>query len=777
MKKIAIIITSFILFVCGTAFMNDDDLDMITQKLQQYFEMFPAEKVYLHFSEDVWVAGEKVWCKAYLVNGNNLQLSTESKVMYADLRNRQGEIVQSLTLNTSSGIARGSFVLSDSLSNGWYQIHTYTQWMRNFEEESHFIRPVFVVNPLQEIHQNSSSKTLTANDLKLSILVPDDHLIAGKSKFIRLGVTHKTGEGIPTKGAIVTENDSLISPIQTNEFGIGSAQLSPEIGNRYFFSTVVEGDTVRYPLPPVKNQKIALEIHQQQTDAMQVKVLGLHDTNRSAKLYLLAVSGEKVVYTESLKLRSDQGTVELPYNLFHHGVGHIAIFNETNSLLDAKKVVIPHQSSVTVRISTDQPSYTPREKGQFTLALSDQQGNPLAAHASVSIRKANALSNKMPAVHIENTLFARDEKIDSFQSTHDFDWNRIMQQPLQKIHFPKETEGITISGKLLTSGGAPIGQEKVVLSVAGYDTWFQYDDTGEDGSFQLLIERVFGKQDVVIQAPEVDGNYQIVLDEDKNPMQLPALQFQPRMDAQALEYFIQQCQQRVKINDMYTFYQQDTSENTQPKKRQSAPFRFYGVPNMELYLEDYIDLPNMEEVCRELLPGVQLRIDGNEYDFDVFDIRTRNFLPDEPSLFVDGVLVFDRAQFAAFPPKKIEKIETINRPTFYGDFPFNGVVSLFSKAGDQYESMLPQDALQTPLSFFDKPESFASVGQQKIDKRTPDLRSLLYWNPDVKFNNKDKITLEFTHSDETGEFEIVVEGITSDGRAFSHVEKYDVVFQ
>jgi hypothetical protein len=215
----------------------------------------------------------------------------------------------------------------------------------------------------------------------------------------------------------------------------------------------------------------------------------------------------------------------------------------------------------------------------------------------------------------------------------------------------------------------------------------------------------------------------------------------------------------------------------QKKKRQSAPFRFYGVPNVELYLEDYIALPNMEEVCRELLPGVQLKIDGNDYDFNVFDVRTRTFLPDEPSLFVDGVLVFDKAQVVDFPPENIEKIETINRRTFYGDFPFNGVVSLFTKEGNQYESMLPREALQTSLSFYDKPESFLAAKRQSVDSRTPDLRSLIYWNPDVKFNEEGKVALEYSHSDETGTFEIVVEGMTADGQPFFHETQYEVVFQ
>src|SRR5690606_7375485 len=128
---------------------------------------------------------------------------------------------------------------------------------------------------------------------------------------------------------------------------------------------------------------------------------------------------------------------------------------------------------------------------------------------------------------------------------------------------PKETEGITIKGKLLNQDGQPMAQQRVVLSVAGAENWFQYDYTHEDGTFHLLIERVFGEKKVVIQAPEVDGPYQIVLEGEENQRQLPGLKFLPNLDEQALEDFIQQCRQRVKIEDMYAFYRQDITENPQ----------------------------------------------------------------------------------------------------------------------------------------------------------------------------------------------------------------------
>jgi hypothetical protein len=194
-------------------------------------------------------------------------------------------------------------------------------------------------------------------------------------------------------------------------------------------------------------------------------------------------------------------------------------------------------------------------------------------------------------------------------------------------------------------------------------------------------------------------------------------------------------------------------------------------------LEDFIDLPNMEEICRELLPGVQLKVGNNQYDFNIFDVRTRTFLPDEPKLFVDGVLVFDKEKVANLPPENIEKIETVNRRTFYGDFRFDGVISIFTNLGNVYESMIPPEALKTKLFFYNQPDGFPIAEYEEEEKRIPDLRSLIYWNPDIKFDENGNLTLAYNHSDELGTYEIIVEGITTEGIPFSHSIDYEVVIQ
>jgi uncharacterized protein YfaS (alpha-2-macroglobulin family) len=53
---------------------------------------------------------------------------------------------------------------------------------------------------------------------------------------------------------------------------------------------------------------------------------------------------------------------------------------------------------------------------------------------------------------------------------------------------------------------------------------------------------------------------------------------------------------------------------------------------------------------------------------------------------------------------------------------------------------------------------------EQLNGRLPDFRNTLYWNAEMNTDKTGSAAIEFYSSDESGEFIITVEGITSDGR-------------
>jgi hypothetical protein len=67
------------------------------------------------------------------------------------------------------------------------------------------------------------------------------------------------------------------------------------------------------------------------------------------------------------------------------------------------------------------------------------------------------------------------------------------------------------------------------------------------------------------------------------------------------------------------------------------------------------------------------------------------------------------------------------------------------------------------------------ANQDLRNSRIPDYRNLLYWNPDITFDQGDSNKIEFYTSDDEGIYEIEIFGIYKDGSILSENSNFKVV--
>lgn len=108
----------------------------------------PVEKAYLHLDKPYYATGDTIWFKAYVTIGKNHQLSALSGALYAELFDEANTVVQSLKLPLVAGMAKGNFILKDSLEEGNYRIRAYTRWMRNAGADYFFDKTFRVGNSI-----------------------------------------------------------------------------------------------------------------------------------------------------------------------------------------------------------------------------------------------------------------------------------------------------------------------------------------------------------------------------------------------------------------------------------------------------------------------------------------------------------------------------------------------------------------------------------------------------------------------------------------------------
>ncbi|WP_143960764.1 TonB-dependent receptor plug domain-containing protein [Litoribacter populi] len=152
MRKLNFLIT--LLSILITSNLTAQEL---TQKLEEnlkiYRESFNPEKVYLQLDKPHYMGGEIVWLKAYVLQSSSLKATERSGVLYVDLIDHAGDLVEKLTLPISEGEAYGDISLSDDLQAGNYKITAYTRWMRNFGEETFFQKEIQILDEDSDVEQ------------------------------------------------------------------------------------------------------------------------------------------------------------------------------------------------------------------------------------------------------------------------------------------------------------------------------------------------------------------------------------------------------------------------------------------------------------------------------------------------------------------------------------------------------------------------------------------------------------------------------------------------
>ncbi|HUC82405.1 MAG TPA: TonB-dependent receptor plug domain-containing protein [Flavisolibacter sp.] len=102
------------------------------------------EKIYVQTNHVFFKPGETLFFKLYVVRGQDQRPTTVSNVVYAEVINPAGTVVQKLNLRVADGYAEGSYEFKQEAVGGVYKLRCYTSWMQNEEESRYFTKEVTV---------------------------------------------------------------------------------------------------------------------------------------------------------------------------------------------------------------------------------------------------------------------------------------------------------------------------------------------------------------------------------------------------------------------------------------------------------------------------------------------------------------------------------------------------------------------------------------------------------------------------------------------------------
>lgn len=332
-----------------------------------------------------------------------------------------------------------------------------------------------------------------------------------------------------------------------------------------------------------------------------------------------------------------------------------------------------------------------------------------------------------------------------------------------------EKGGIILEGVVTDIKTAKTFKNAVVtLSISDSLPVFKYYITGEDGRFYFQLKNYYGKIPVVIQCYDRLKNQPLKIDlSDTERVRSGFPSFETLPCSGDMQKIFAQNIEAATIRKI--FNQQEIKVLPVPPQKVDA-FPFYGIPGDIVYPRLFIDLPDFNEISRELLPGVKFRTYNRIPTIQVLSASRHNYFNESPLVLLDGIPIQDLNIIKNLGSNKIDRVEICPAERYFGDLSFAGVVAIYTtKAND---SIIPEsdDLVKFNLEAI-QPQSILNTPSDQSSTE-PDLRQVLVWSPSI--NPGKTISVEFQTSDIKGNYKLVIRGKTKDGTFFYNEQNIEV---
>jgi hypothetical protein len=338
----------------------------------------------------------------------------------------------------------------------------------------------------------------------------------------------------------------------------------------------------------------------------------------------------------------------------------------------------------------------------------------------------------------------------------------------KRVFYYPEFRGLSITGKLTDSAtGYPLPFKRVNLSILGRGRDFMAIQTDTAGRFFFSLPDYTGNRDLFLSAENTSTSTpKILIDNDYCSLPVNILHNVFTLTKQEREVAY-----KMAVNvQLKSYFNEDSISDTQNNQDQDQVF--YGKPTEILYIDNYIQLPTLEEYFNELVTLVKVRKRQGEKYFRV--LGTQSGLIDfDPLILVDLVAIDDPSKVLAISPTNISRIDVVNTLYIKGDQTYGGIINIITKNGDFGGIDLPSSGVFINYGFLADNSHYPGIYPLPI--HYPDSRNTLYWEPQLRLNKNNSSKVSFTVSDTPGKYLIVLNGINSKGKTFRQASTIEVI--
>jgi hypothetical protein len=844
--------------------------DSITNKIIDQVILYPREKLYAHLDKSVYVAGEKIWFKIWVVDAV-LHKQVSEQIVFVELIDPMDSVVYRSIIKQNQGSLCGIIPLNVDLPEGDYTFCAYNENFKGGGKESVFKKQINILSPLSSklkseirftfktdddliaetsftdlqsnkrivpellkirineqpsriirggndstlifsfnLSQNSTQRTMLLkfknyrkyvhipfpfNDYEVTFYPEGGNLLQGVDCKIAFKSLNSGGLPEYITGKIVDNYNNEVADFNVQHEGMGRFSFVPREGIIYYAICVNEnGKEKRFVLPEAEKEAYSLKAEFVK-DKLNLSVLHSGNTNDSADIYLVLHTRGILHYAS----RWDQNyhAISLNMDKFPSGVLQAILFDSHLNPLSERLLFCNNEDQANVVFRTDQNNYHSRQPVNARVKITDNKGLPLEGAFSLSVTddkdiRADSTSTILtdllltseikgfitnPAYYFQKNNPEAKQALDLVMLTNG--WRRynipkIIRGDLERPEL-QAYQGIPVSGEVKTIiTHKPVKRGKVSILSWQADCFLE-TETDSVGRFSFYgIEYPVGTV-FIVQAVNKNNNGRVELLMDKGSFpSVPAIPYiaskekaGDKKDEKSISYVNKAGAKYSLDNGIPGIMLQEVIVTATAPPPKDYRYSYYMPPNgLNVLTDEKMDFSQYTNISDILIHIPFVRIEGGNVIIERMQNSLSGVLP--AAVIIDDVILFDY-DIDMIDPSNIERIGILKgaQASILGGQGAGGALVITTKKGTSAKDDSPvYNIKKISPPGYQKPVEFYAPRYETIKERDnwePDLRTTIYWNPNVTVSSSGDASFDFFTADASTTYSVIIEGIAFDG--------------
>ena len=614
----------------------------------------------------------------------------------------------------------------------------------------------------------------------------------------RVGIKaiNATGKGTDVSGVIVDNDGNQHSAFNTAFLGMGNVAFTPEPGKIYKARTkFADGSEQDYPLPTAQQHGYVLSANNSDSTKLQLKVYISSDLlSDNNNLNIVVQHDGSIYFSSKANIQKQIVTLSIPKKDLPAGISHVVILAENNQPICERLVFIQNpEDLIPLKLETDLPSYARRSHvsmkfadlaypviGAFSVAVTnadivtpdpDRESNILTTMLLTSDLKGYV---ERPNHYFVNSNAETLKELDNLMLTQG--WSRFSWKKITEGNFPAPKfvaqQTLSVSGTISTLGGKPIPNARVSLlsstkglfmldTVADANGHFVFDDLTYPDSVRFVIQgkNSKGKNDVEIKIDPIPGRL-VTKNKNTGDLEINVNETLSKYISQSTPYFEQQFKQGFLTRTTLQLKEVKIEQQRKDPLRNSTNPNGAGRADAIVLAKDMLNCLTLAQCLQNKVVGLLFNRKGEPY--------LARSMGGVMNIFIDGIKM-TADDLNGFPMSEIESIEVLKsnaKASAYGSRGINGGLVITTKRGDSDTNSphVSRTVSFTPKGYAISQEFYSPKYAVSEVPGNTDLRTTVYWNPNILSDAAGRGKFDFYTSDQAGNYRVVLEGINMKGK-------------